>query len=64
MLVAWGIAYVDKYRVPIWVASSIRAHSLYESFRFQDVEVLEYDLERYGGLGSEKCICMLKPVEG
>lgn len=41
-----------------WLDASEDGHDLYVKFGFQDVELIPFDLEKYGGVGQAKVMSM------
>ena len=45
-----------------WLESSAEGYRLYQKFGFKDVDSIEIDLAKYGGVGVSRHVCMRKLV--
>jgi N-acetylglutamate synthase-like GNAT family acetyltransferase len=48
-LLKWGIQKSDELGLPAYLESSPDAHGFYKKYGFEDVEIFELDLSRFGG---------------
>ncbi|KAB5518085.1 N-acetyltransferase-like protein [Coniochaeta sp. 2T2.1] len=49
-LLSWGNELADRERLPIWLEASPKGYGLYRRFGFEDVDMLETDLQRWGAV--------------
>lgn len=48
-LLKWGTQKADELGLPAYLESSPNAHDFYKKYGFEDVEIFELDLSRFGG---------------
>ena len=60
LLLNWATERADGAGLPIYLESSAMGRPLYEKFGFETLQVIETDLEKYGGRGKDKRWLMLR----
>ncbi|KAI9714309.1 MAG: hypothetical protein M1820_000270 [Bogoriella megaspora] len=60
MLLSWGTERADGAGLEIYLESSAAGKSLYEKHGFETIKILETDLEKHGGQGSDKRWLMIR----
>lgn len=60
MLIQWGIQKSEELKLPAYLEASIAGHKLYAKHGFQDVGRIEFDLEKWGGIGTTGIALMLR----
>jgi GNAT superfamily N-acetyltransferase len=61
-LLRWCADVADQYGLPIYLEASPAGYHLYRKFGFEDVENIDMDLTRWGGVGTHRFACMIRPV--
>lgn len=62
-LVGAGLDEAKRHGVPVWLEASSAGRELYEKCGFRDVgEPIDIDLNKYGGNGQVRVVCMLHDV--
>ncbi|KAH7087866.1 acyl-CoA N-acyltransferase [Paraphoma chrysanthemicola] len=51
LLLDWGTKKADELGLPIYLESSQQGVALYKRHGFEEIEVFDFDLEKYGGSG-------------
>ena len=54
----------DKEGLECWLESSSMGEKLYTRNGFEEVEVLNFDMEKWGAEGTERYIVMRRPAKG
>ena len=63
MLVQWGADVADEAGSCCYLDASAAGYRLCRKKRFEDVDVIEMDLSRFGGKGHSRHICVIRPVK-
>lgn len=63
-LIEWGTKIADKLGLPAYLEASPKGHSVYQRHGFEDLEVFDLDLSKYGGTGIYKEPIMLREPAG
>lgn len=64
MLVEWGTKKADELSLPAYLEASPKGYRVYQRYGFKDLEVLDFDLAKYGGTGIYKEPLMIRePVK-
>lgn len=61
-LVRWGTDVADQHGLPCYLEASPEGYHLYRNFDFEDVENLDMDLTKWGGSGTHRFVCMIRPA--
>ncbi|KAI9879338.1 MAG: hypothetical protein M1830_008798 [Pleopsidium flavum] len=62
-LIKWGVDVGDKYGIPCYLEASPAGYHLYRKCGFEDVENLDMDLTKWGGKGTHRYVCMIRPAQ-
>lgn len=60
LLLEWGIKIADELGLPTYLESSQEGFGLYKRHGFEEVDVFDLDLEKYGGNGVYRSPLMMR----
>lgn len=61
MLIQWGIQKSQELKLPAYLEASVAGRKLYAKHGFEDIGMLEFNLEEWGGTGTTGIALMLRP---
>lgn len=61
-LVTWGAEIADQYGLPCYLEASADGYPLYKKIGFEDVDLLDLDLTKWGRQGIHRWVCMIRPA--
>ncbi|EEP76732.1 predicted protein [Uncinocarpus reesii 1704] len=64
LLLKEGLAVADKHNIPAWLEASAAGYPLYKKFGFEDVEIFDMDLTKYGGKTVARSVAMVRQPQG
>ena len=63
MLIKWGCDIAQEHGVPAFLEATTAGLPVYQKSGFREVGKFEFDLEKYGGIGSKINVQMAKHPE-
>ena len=60
MLLHWGLDRADALRLPCYLESTPAGLPLYKSRRFEEVDVIDLDMSKWGIEGISRYMCLLR----
>lgn len=60
MLIKWGCDIAQEYGVPAFLEATAAGLPVYQKSGFREASRFEFDLEKYGGVGSRTNVQMIK----